>query len=76
MPISNETSKLGIVLSARELALLSRAFDTACQQCLDNNSPLDTEALAEEIVAAYQRGVRGEDELVKNALLSTVRRSN
>jgi hypothetical protein len=74
MPITKEASKHG-VLGAVGLALVRRAFDTACEQCLSNPDPhLDAETMAKMILAAYHQGVYDENELVKVALASTTMR--
>ena len=66
MSVTDQALKHGI-LRAKELALLSRAFDTACRQRLVDDHSLEAEIIAEEIVAAYRHGVRSEDELIKAA---------
>jgi hypothetical protein len=66
MSVTDQASKHSI-LSAKDLALLNRAFDMACRQRQVDDHSLEAEIIAEEIVAAYQHGVRDEDELIKAA---------
>jgi hypothetical protein len=75
MFITKEVSKQGVVMHPDDLALLCRAFDAACKQVRANDSKLEAEAMATRIVAAYQRGVRDEDDLINAALASTVLRA-
>jgi hypothetical protein len=66
MSVTNQALKYGI-LSAKDLALLSDAFDTACRQRLVDDHSLEAEIIAEEIVAAFRHGVRDKDELIRAA---------
>lgn len=66
MSVTDQALKFGI-LSAKELALLSGAFDMACRQRLVDDHSLEAQIVAEEIVAAYRHGVRDKDELIKAA---------
>ena len=68
MPILNELSQQGFT-SKRDLALMCRAFVVACHRHVGNRNPSwDVESIGQELLAAYQWGVRVEEELVKIAL--------
>ncbi len=65
---SSELSQQGFT-SKRDLALMCRAFVAACHRHVGNRNPSrDVESIGQELLAAYQRGVRVEEELVKIAL--------
>ena len=69
MPISEHAAKRGIV-SSKDLTLVSSAFEGACRQSRIDAQSRDAEAIAERIVAAYERGIRKEDELIKAAVIA------
>ena len=65
---SSELSQKGFT-SKRDLAIVCRAFVAACHRHVGNRHPSwDVESIGQELLAAYQRGVRVEEELVKIAL--------
>lgn len=63
MPISDLASRRGI-LNAADLALVRRAFDTACERSLAEKDTIEAEIIAAQIIAEYARGIRSEQELV------------
>jgi hypothetical protein len=70
MPTSSQLSEQGF-LSVRDLALMCRVFDAACQRRVKNGDPSwDVETMGQELIAAYQRGVRVEEDLVRIAISS------